>query len=260
MILGLVAAEEVAELIESGDVSGLRSITEVDGIAVDMAAILDTAGADLDRRLDTLADLLASPGTAGSDPAQAAETARRVLEQSKYEVAGEGFLDRIGALLVAWLDRFLDWLTSALGGPTNAALVVIGVVVLAGLAGFTFLARRRSATLDQELTLERLIAVGGDPSEYEDLAEIAAAEGLFDRALRYRFLAGLLRLDLTGRITFRPGLTTGEIADTIADDRFDHLMDVFNDVAYGGRHVDAATYGESAATWEELLAPDRVRR
>ncbi len=260
MILGLVASEHVAELIESGDVAGLRSISDIGGVSVDMPAILDAAGAELDRRLETLADLVGQGSVAGSDPGAAAETARRILGQSKYEVSGEGFLDRIGALLLAWIDRFLDWLTSALGGPTNTALVVIGVVVLAGLAAFTFLARRRSATLDQELTLERLIAEGGDPSEYEKSAVTAAARGSFDEALRYRFLAGLLRLDLTGRITFRPGLTTGEIADTLSDIRFDHLTDVFNDVAYGGRHVDAETYADSAATWADLLTPDRARR
>jgi hypothetical protein len=260
VILNLVGAEQVAGLIESGDIDGLRSVTDIDGAAVDIAAMLDATGSELDRRLETLAGLLDRGSLVGTDPSSAADTARRILEGSKYEVAGEGFLDRIGAILLAWLDRFLNWLSSALGGPANTALVVIGVVVLVGLVGFTFLARRRSATLDQELSLERLLAEGGDPSEYEQSAEIAAEAGSFDAALRYRFLAGLLRLDLSGRITFRPGLTTGEISDTLSDARFDHLMDVFNDVAYGGRHADAATYAESVATWMDLLTPDPARR
>jgi hypothetical protein len=258
VILDLVAADEVGELIESGDIPGLRSVTEIGGVPVDMGTILDSAGSDLDRRLQTLADMIARGSVVGTEPGSAGEAARRVLEQSKYDVGGEGFLDRMGALLLAWLDRFLNWLTSALGGPTNTALIVIGVVVLVGLAAFTFLARRRSATLERELSLERLIAEGGDPAEFERSADDAAARGSFDEALRYRFLAGLLRLDLSGRITFRPGLTTGEIADKLSDPRFDHLMAVFNDVAYGGRHAGSEAYEESVGTWKDLLTATKV--
>ncbi len=259
MILGLAPAEEVIDLIEAESLERLGSITDVDGEPVDMDAILDAAGNDLDRRLETLADLLARPLTLDADATAAAETARQILTQSKYEVGGEGFLDRLGALILAWFDRFLAWLSSALGGPTNTALVVIGVVVLAGLAAFTFLARRRSAALEQEFSLERLIAEGGDPAEYERTAASAASRGAWDEALRFRFLAGLLRLDLSGRITFRPGLTTGEIAATLSDERFDRLVDVFNDVAYGGRHADEASYRSSVDTWTELLSDERVR-
>jgi hypothetical protein len=254
--LGLAPTEEVIELIDGENLEGLRSITDVDGVAIDMGSILDATESDLERRLDTLADLLARPGTPDAD---AIETARRVLEQSKFEIGGEGFLDRLGALILAWFDRFLAWLSSALGGPTNTALVVIGVVVLAGLAAFTFLARRRSAALEEEFSLERLIAEGGDPAEFERSADAAAARGAWDEALRFRFLAGLLRLDLSDRISFRPGLTTGEIAATLADERFDHLVEGFNDVAYGGRHTDEAAYRASADTWSELLSTERAR-
>ena len=141
-------SRRIIELIEDNDLDGLRSITDVDGVAVDMGAILDATGSDLDRRLDTLADLLARAGTPNPGAVEATETARRVLEQSKFEIGGEGFLDRLGALILAWLDRFLAWLSSALGGPTNTALVVIGVVVLAGLAAFTFLYLRRGLRLE----------------------------------------------------------------------------------------------------------------
>lgn len=255
--LGLTPAEEVIGLIDDENLEGLGSITDVDAVPIDMDALLDAAGSDLDRRLETLGDLLARPGTPAPDAA--VETARRVLEQSKFEIGGEGFLDRFGALILAWFDRFLAWLSSALGGPTNTALVVIGVVVLAGLAAFTFLARRRSAVLEEEFSLERLIAEGGDPDEFERSADAAAARKAWDEALRFRFLSGLLRLDLSGRISFRPGLTTGEIAGTLSDERFDHLVDVFNDVAYGGRHADEASYRTSVDTWTRLLSTERVR-
>jgi hypothetical protein len=257
--LGLAPAEDVIDLIERDDLNALRSVSDIDGVSVDMEAITDAAGADLDRRLETLSDLVGRQSVPDSRMDNVTETARNVLEQSKFEVGGEGFLDRLGALILAWFDRFLAWLSSALGGPTNTALVVIGVVVLLGLAAFTFLARRRSAVLEEEFSLERLIAEGGDPAEFERSAADAAARGSWDEALRYRFLAGLLRLDLSGRISFRPGLTTGEIAATLSDDRFDGLVDVFNDVAYGGRHADEAAYRASVDTWVALLTPERSR-
>jgi hypothetical protein len=255
---GLTPAGDVVELIEAESIDGLGAITDIDGVPTDMEVIVDESGPALSRRLETLSDLLAQQSVE-LDAGIAGDTARRVLEQTKYEIAGEGFLDRIGALFLAWLDRFFDWLSSALGGPTNTALVVIGVVVLVGMAAFTYLARRRSSALEEELSLERLIAEGGDPADLERSAENAAIHGLWDEALRYRFLAGLLRLDLSGRITFRPGLTTGEIATSLSDERFDHLMDTFNDVAYGGRHADEDSYGESIALWSELLVPVRAR-
>ncbi len=258
-VLGRAPAEDVIDLIERDDLSALQSIADIDGLPLDMAAIIDATGTDLDRRLETLSDLLARQLGSDVDVGEITATARRVLEQDKYEVAGEGFLDRIGALILAWFDRFLSWLSSALGGPTNTALVVIGVVVLFGLAAFTFLARRRSAALADEFSLERLIAEGGDPAEFERSAAEAAARSSWDEALRYRFLAGLLRLDLSGRISFRPGLTTGEIAATLSDEGFDRLVDVFNDVAYGGRHADEAAYRTSVETWRELLTPERSR-
>lgn len=257
MILGLIPSEEVIELIDAESLDPLRAVTEVDGMPVDMAAILDATGPDLDRRLETLAELMDGQAL-NVGPDMAGEAARQILERAKYDVGGEGFLDRLGALFLAWFDRFLDWLSSALGGPTNTALVVIGVVVAAGLAAFTFLARRRSAVLDQQFSLERLIAEGGDPAEFERSAEEAASRGDWDQALRFRFLAGLLRLDLSDRITFRPGLTTGEIAATLTDDRFDRLVDAFNDVAYGGRHADEASYRSSAERWDQLLSEERA--
>lgn len=259
MTLGLAPTEEVIELIDAQNLDRLRSVAEVDGVPLEMDVLIDTTASDLDRRLETLGDLLARQSSLAVDAESAVETARQVLGQSKYQVGGEGFLDRFGALILAWFDRFLAWLSSALGGPTNTALIVIGIVVLVGLAAFTFLARRRSATLEEEFSLERLIAEGGDPADFERSAEDAAARGAWDEALRFRFLAGLLRLDLSGRITFRPGLTTGEIAATLSDERFDHLVDMFNDVAYGGRHADEASYRSSVQTWTDVLSDARVR-
>lgn len=190
----------------------------------------------------------------------ATETARDVLSQAKYRVPGEGILDRLIAQVRAWFAVFVDRLTEALGGPLTAGVVALAVVVVAGLIAFRHLARRRAATIERELTFERLMREGGDPHQLEREAERAAAEGRYGAAVRQTFLAGLLRLDLAGAIRFDPGLTTGEIAETLADPVFDRLTRQFEDVVYGGREVDAAGWQAARSGWGDLLAAGATRR
>ena len=253
---GLSAAppEEIVRLIDSNDLIGLRDVNDIGGTPVDLSRVLDGSSADLTDRLDTLKSLIERGLSSDSPiPADPGDVARAVLQQSKYELQGEGTLDRLGALLLAWFDQFLDWLTSALGGPTNTALAFLAVVSVVGFAAFRFLARTRSGAIDRQLTLERLIAEGGDPADLEKRAADAADSGDFETAIRMRFLAGLLRLDLIGRITFRPGLTTGEIADKLNDRLFDELMNDFNDVVYGGRETDVDHYRAALTGWDRVL-------
>lgn len=252
--------EEVVRLIESNDLTGLQSVSDIGGTTVDMGRLLDAPAADLGDRLMTLRSLIernlmaSTPNTA--DPGA---VARGVLQQPKYDLQGESALDRLGSLLLAWFDQFLEWLTSALGGPTNTALVFLAVVSVVGFAAFRFLARKRSGAIDRQLTLERLIAEGGDPADLEQRAADAAAIGDFEMAVRMLFLAGLLRLDLTGRITFRPGLTTGEIADKLDDRLFDQLVDDFNDVVYGGREASGDHYQAALEGWDRVVYRSEVR-
>lgn len=257
---GAAPPEEVIRLIESNDVTGLRSVTDIGGTAVNMGRLLDAPASNLPPRLTTLKSLversLIADTSSTGDPG---DVARDVLQQSKYDLQAESTLDRLGSLLLAWFDQFLDWLTSALGGPTNTALVFLAVVSAVGFAAFRFLARRRSGVIDRQLTLERLIAEGGDPAVLEGRAAEAAATGDFETAVRMRFLAGLLRLDLEGRITFRPGLTTGEIADTLDDRVFDQLVNDFNDLVYGGREARADHYQSALVGWDRLLAMSEAR-
>ena len=40
-------------------------------------------------------------------------------------------------------------------------------------------------------------------------------------------------------ITYRPGLTGGEVAEVIADDRYDQLASDFDEIVYGDRLANA---------------------
>lgn len=248
-------AVTVSELAEAGDVDRLGEVTSVNGIPVDMERMLD--GESVDRRTDTL-ERLFSPGdvlpfTTRIDPEAARTVASEVLEQSKFDVPTESAFDRFLAQAQAWLAEALFRLVSALGGARNAGLIALVIVALAGLAGFAFLARRRTATIERTTNLERILAEGGNPDEYERLAALADREGRFSDSIRYRFVAGLLRLDLAGRITFRPGLTTGQVVDDLGDERFARLARQFEDVAYGGREATEEMRDRSIEEWRTIL-------
>ena len=248
-------AGTVSELAEAGDVDRLGEVTSVNGVPVDMERMLD--GEPVDRRTDTL-ERLFSPGdvlpfTTRIDPEAARTVASEVLEQSTFDVPTESAFDRFLAQAQAWLAEALFRLVSALGGARNAGLIALVIVALAGLAGFAFLARRRTATIERTTNLERILAEGGNPEEYERLAALADREGRFSDSIRYRFVAGLLRLDLAGRITFRPGLTTGQVVDDLGDERFARLARQFEDVAYGGREATEEMRDRSIEEWRTIL-------
>ena len=248
--------DEVTRLIEEGDVSGLAEIDQIDGVSADLARMLDSSGTALDRRLETLADLLRRPGPIDQPPGEATdagEIAERILSQSKYLRATESSFDRLWAQFTEWLSTLIARITNALGGSVSAGLIALAVVAIAGLVAFTFLARRRAAVTTRHLTLERILEEGGDPDEFDRLSSESAARGDFGTAIRQAFLAGLLRLDLAERITFRPGLTTGAIVDELDDPTFEALAHVFEDIAYGGRSGDVTAYQQTLDGWSAIL-------
>ena len=246
-----VSGDEAARMAESGDTEGLTQIQSLDGLPADFARMLEGTPDMIETRLETLERLLRS--AADSTNETAGDIARAVLEQRKYATPQESTLARAFAQFLAWLGTTWERITAALGGPTQTGLIALAIVAAVGLAAFTLLARRRSAMVDRDLTLERLIEEGGDPTEIERLATTAAESGDYSSAVRYLFLAGLLRLDLTGRIRFRPGLTTGAIVEELTDPAFDSLARTFEDVAYGGRDADQENYSQAMAGWDELL-------
>ena len=146
-----------------------------------------------------------------------------------------------------------------MGGARNAGLLALVVVAIAGLAGFAFLARRRTASVERTTRLERILAEGGDPDELERRADLADREGRHAEAIRHRFVAGLLRLDMAGRITFRPGLTTGAVVEALGDEDFARLARQFEEVAYGGRPASEEMSRASAEGWRSVLSGQAVR-
>lgn len=91
------------------------------------------------------------------------------------------------------------------------------------------------------------------PKPIEDEASAAARRGEFERAIRLRFQAGLLRLEQQGTLTYRKTLTTGEVAAVLADPTFDPIATSFDAVAYGARPASEDDYRIATETWPRVI-------
>ena len=189
------------------------------------------------------------------DPDQARDQAREILGSRRYKPANvprpfEGALEWLGDRLRP-IGDFFSRLTESLVGKIVLAAVLAGIVTVIAL----LVARRRAA---------REAGMGGgrrrgprdetaDPARLEREADTAERRGDLDRALRLRFRAGLLRLGRAGAISFRPSITTGQVARRLRLPAFDDLAVTFDAVAYGGRHASATDVSTARAAWPRVL-------
>ena len=240
----------------------LQAVDSVDGRPVDLQAALSTADrAALDARLRSLAQ--AAPQDSSVDPADMRATARDILSERRFRPTEpprpfRGVLNTIGD----WLDRmFTRPIARALrslvelipGGAVTlwwiAGIVVVALVVLVAMR----LARRRVRVISHEASIARLGTHRDDPRTLERRAQEAEADGDLATAIRLRFLAGLLRLDLAGAIRYEPSLTTGQVRRTLHLAPFDRVAGSFESVAYGGRPPTSDDVATSKDGWRAVL-------
>jgi len=191
---------------------------------------------------------------AAVDPDQARDQARDILDSRRYKPADvprpfEGVLDWLGDRLRP-LGDFFSRVTESLPGKIVLGALLAGAVVL-----ITWLVARRRATGPGAARAGgRQGGKGGvDPRRLEREADAAERRGDLDRALRLRFRAGLLRLDDTGAIRFRPSMTSGQVARHLHLREFDTLAITFDAVAYGGRHASMTDINSARATWPRVV-------
>jgi hypothetical protein len=186
---------------------------------------------------------------------EAREQAREILAQRRYHDtdlprpfrgplrwAGDR-LDDVGR----WFAGRFDDVNAVLPGGAFVVWLLIGalVVALAALLARTVIRRR--------VTLARPPDGGHpaeeDPRELERAADAAERAGEWERALRLRFRAGVLRLRL------EPGTleTTGEIAAALDSPTFDAFGADFDAIVYGGRDATEADAREAREAWAEVL-------
>ncbi|HUF82955.1 MAG TPA: DUF4129 domain-containing protein [Acidimicrobiia bacterium] len=204
--------------------------------------------------------LVATLAGGGVDPDDARRQARDILDERRYQPAKvprpfEGVLEWLGDRLRP-IGELLD---DALSSAPGRLLLIAGFVALVAVVA-TVIARRRGRA---GTAAGRRGGRGGDaeesldPARLEREADQAERRGELDRALRLRFRAGLLRLDDVGAISFRPSLTSGQVARRLRQPAFDDLAITFDWVAYGGRRASPDDVRVARERWPRVLAEAR---
>jgi Domain of unknown function (DUF4129) len=192
--------------------------------------------------------------TGAVDPDQARDQARQILDGRRYKPAEvprpfEGVLEWLGDRLRP-IGDFFSRVAESLPGKIVLGALLAGAAVLITL----LVARRRGAgARDGGAGDGRAPAERVDPRSLERDADAAERRGDLDLALRLRFRAGLLRLDRTGAIRFRPSITSGQVARQLRLRDFDELAITFDAVAYGGRHASSSDVTSARATWPRVV-------
>jgi Domain of unknown function (DUF4129) len=187
------------------------------------------------------------------DPDRARDQAREILEGRRYEPADvprpfEGVLEWIGDRLQP-IGDFFSRLAESLAGKIVLGALLAGAVVLVTW----FIARRRGPAGEAGAGRRRADGERADPGRLERDADAAEQRGDLDLALRLRFRAGLLRLDRSGAIRYRPSVTSGQVARQLRLRDFDDLAITFDAVAYGGRPASSADVHSARATWPRVV-------
>ena len=251
----LVALAERAA--DPGARKQLLAVETVDGQPVAVREALEgVSGTELERRARLI---LASvrEANAAEPPAEARREAQEVLDERRFHGAE---LPRPFAGPLEWLgDRIepvIEWIDergSAFPGGPIALWTLLAAGVLLAAATLTSTTIRRRALAIERARRDALPATE-DPRALEREAERAERDGDWERAVRLRFRAGLLRLDRRNVIVYRSSLTTGEVARAVDSAAFNEVGARFDAIAYGGRPAERDDAEHARRAWAEVLA------
>ncbi|HYH51587.1 MAG TPA: DUF4129 domain-containing protein [Acidimicrobiia bacterium] len=193
------------------------------------------------------------------DPDAARQVAENILADPRFHPDRAprpfaGFFRRLGELIVDPVLRFFERIGDAMPAVGSAPWLGLAVAVVAGATVLTVrLSSRRGRP---GFASARARRTGGDPDGPEELerrAQEAEHRGDLEIALRLRFRAGLIRLDETGAVRLRPGLTNAAVRRVLRSPRFDQLAGDFDEVAYGGRPATADDLSTARAAWPAVV-------
>jgi hypothetical protein len=182
-------------------------------------------------------------GDIGRDAARRA--AQHELQNRKYRDAQPPLLVRVVGKLIR---TFLDLLDRAAGGLPGGRIGLLLLALLVATLVAVVVVRLRP--LGGRASSGALFGTGRELSadEHRQLAERAAATGHWADAVRERLRAIVRELEARGVLEARPGRTAGEVArdggaavPAIAGD-LNRATTTFDEVWYGGRNADAASY------------------
>jgi hypothetical protein len=232
----------------------LREVDSVDGMPVELAPALEGDETEVDERLATLA---ADGRPFDVDAATARGEAEEILSERRFHGSEtprpfRGLLDWLADRLRI-LGNAFDWLADLLpGGRSTASVLLATAVLLAAAFVAARIARRRSSRILEarhRADIRRLV----DPGELERAADEAERNGEFERALRLRFRAGLLRLERAKVIAFYESMTSGEVARQLRSKEFDRIATTFDEVVYGRRPPESPDVRAAREGWPRVL-------
>lgn len=239
-------------------------------LPVDNAWLREAMAADepdvalITTRLGALLDALTRPDSRAPDDAQA--RLERILNnppfaRSQSEPSQSSWLRD----LLEWLARLLESLFRPVSDAAQAgssligwAIAIIGGGLLAAVIGYLLLGLRRSvvreasiADDDPEANLTAKTAL--------DQASVLARAGDYRAAVRYLYLAALLRLDERKLLRYDRALTNREYLEQVRDNeplrrQLAPVVETFDRVWYGHAPLDAAGF---AAYREQVEALGR---
>ena len=190
-------------------------------------------------------------------PADDRRLAQEILDEQRFNGAD---VPRPFAGPLEWLgDRLqpvADWLESlggdVPGGPVVLWMALVALVIVAAGAIASVTIRRRAVAVERARAAA--LPATEDPHALEREADRAERDGAWERAVRLRFRAGLLRLDRRHVIEYRPSLTTGEVARAVGSPAFLEVGERFDAIAYGGRPAGRDDAEHARRGWREVLA------
>ncbi len=165
-------------------------------------------------------------------------------------------------------------IASGLGGVGKIFLFILFAVMIGGLGYVIYLAlrnRNKKKQHDEEVENiesldidwtdeEKVIEHITDADLLEKMSNQAEEAGHLDLALRYRFRAGLLRLNDVHAINFHPSITNAQWQLVINNDAFDTLTKDFNDVTYGHKPCDISYLARARSEWARVMSERKASR
>jgi hypothetical protein len=214
----------------------------------------------LSDRLGALVDALAQPASAA--PADARARLQQILTNPPFQSSQPS--------QPSWLRQFLDWLGRLLerllrpvgetaqnsSGAITWTVALIGGLLLAAVIGYLLLGLRRTMVRDANLASDDPEANMTAKVAF-DQASALARGGDYRTAVRYLYLAALLRLDERGLLRYDRALTNREYLEQVRDnpalqERLMPVVATFDRVWYGHVPLDAAAFAANRAQVEAL--------
>lgn len=194
------------------------------------------------------------------DPDVAREQAREILSGARYETGDSVPRPLRGPL--EWLgDRLRpvwEWLADVASAVPWPVWVSLAMAIVAAIVWAIVRANER-----RRLTAARHEAVAAgerpDPAALEAEADRAERAGDLARAVRLRFRAGLLRLDIQGTTDASASTTNTDVRATLDSATFDTLSESFEEIAYNERAATGDDTTHARDDWPRVLEEARRR-